>query len=976
MGLKVIFINVNSIVSRRRRHYLQLFVERHRPDVLLIAEHRLSGRHRFLLRGYTVYRQDRTGRRGGGTAVCLTERLRGERLMADLGDIEGTIVRVRGIDGGHVTVLSLYLRPQDTLRMADLDALYDAVGSGEVIIGADLNAKHTHWGGTVVNPSGRILYEWLVTNPTIVVRPTAAATRCTFTAQSFIDVFLTTVGLGLTDAIRAGDGLRTLDYDSDHMAVLLEAVTGGLERRVPKEIFAYRRMRVPDFNRLLGEELSGHGLPLDRNVTTGEIDAAVGSLTAAIDVAMNGSIPKFRPGGDFMIELPSDILQLIRQKKTLRRRMFRVHDLQEHNIIRATVRNLDNIIGQRIRIFEEEHLLRVLDGIPANADMFRKVKALSGAFNKRGIGDLVGPDGRMVVSDEDKLDIMAAEFSGMQADPAGVGDMDTSTVADNLPMVEFGRDFLADGSTVTGSPRAPLRLITRSEIGGVLKRLNNKRSSGNDGIPNFVIKRMHHRFWDHLAVLFNHCINLGYFPRSWKSSKVVPILKPGKDPTEPCSYRPISLLSSLAKLFEIFIHERMRDHIETEGVMRDFQFGFRRATSTTHALMAFADRITRGLNNRSATIAVSLDFRKAFDSVWQEGIIYKMRNFYGFDPYMVRLVRDYLVGRTLSVHLDDTLSHPRPVTAGVPQGSVLGPTLYNLFLADIPPPEGDELVVIYADDILVAATHARAKIAERRLTQYLEILRRYFVEWRLVLNVDKCACITFKGRRSRLYPNARGFIPVIRIGDSVISNCSTLKYLGVVFQEDFTFTRHVDHVLRKGRAAFHTLHWLMTRRGGLSKRVKLTIYKQLIRPTMTYAFPVWYTISSHQMERIRILERKTLSYCLDLRRRRTAQGHYISPSCRDIYDGSNTCRVDVFMTVAAIAQLSICPTHENGMVRDCSLSRGDFDRLLATEGYLPPMGLLRMSESGMLFDASGRLIFYHRRYRTYGFDDLVYRTDQ
>lgn len=218
---------------------------------------------------------------------------------------------------------------------------------------------------------------------------------------------------------------------------------------------------------------------------------------------------------------------------------------------------------------------------------------------KKKIGDLIDSNGQKVTSDEEKSNIIAACFANAQT---------YGTPVTNNPMVIFGHDFLANGQVISADI-LPVRLIKPSEIGDVLRRLNNKKSGGHDGIPNYIIIRTYYRIWVYLTLIYNHCPNTGYFPRMWKSSRVIPIIKQGKDHTTAISYRPISLLPSLGKLFEIFILERINEHIEDDNTLKNCQFVFRRGTSKAHPLMALSGKITKGLKNRSATIAVSLDLK-------------------------------------------------------------------------------------------------------------------------------------------------------------------------------------------------------------------------------------------------------------------------------------------------------------------------------------------------------------------------------
>lgn len=143
--LKTIFINVNSIISKHRRHYLQIFVDRHKQDILFIAEHHLSQKHRFELRKYKSHRQNRIGQIRGGTVIFLKENIKYENIHMELTCMEGTAVKVRKNNGVDIYIFSLYCRPQTIIETIDLDTIADIIGTKEAIIGADLNAKNIIW---------------------------------------------------------------------------------------------------------------------------------------------------------------------------------------------------------------------------------------------------------------------------------------------------------------------------------------------------------------------------------------------------------------------------------------------------------------------------------------------------------------------------------------------------------------------------------------------------------------------------------------------------------------------------------------------------------------------------------------------------------------------------------------------------------------------------------------------------------------
>lgn len=283
-------------------------------------------------------------------------------------------------------------------------------------------------------------------------------------------------------------------------------------------------------------------------------------------------------------------------------------------------------------------------------------------------------------------------------------------------------------------------------------------------------------------------------------------------------------------------------------------------------------------------------------------------------------------------------------------------------------------MTIYADDILVAATHCKAKIANRDLNNFLTTLADYFDNWRMRLNTPKCSAIIFKGKIGKLYKNARQYIPRVTIGRETIANVDRLKYLGVVFQENMSFVAHLDHILVKCKGAFAAYSGVMRSRKGLATKLKLAIYRAIIRPRLSYAFSIWSAITSHQMERLRVAERKMLRYCLNLKWKLTEWGFYSCPANKLVYELSKLERIDVFMTRVAIGLLDRAADSENELIRRCAIEREDLDRIIHTEGFLTPMCLNKFPNENIVKD--GKLVLYHRRFNSYNFDDLVYDTSQ
>lgn len=199
-----------------------------------------------------------------------------------------------------------------------------------------------------------------------------------------------------------------------------------------------------------------------------------------------------------------------------------------------------------------------------------------------------------------------------------------------------------------------------------------------------------------MTKIFNWCLCNGYFPKIFKDARVIPILKPGKNPKSPASYRPISMLSVMDKLFEKVVQARLTSFCDRNNVIHKHQFGFKKGHSTIHQIKRIEKMISHNMVNRKSTGVVLLDVEKAFDSVWHNGLLYKLHKF-NLPIYLEKIIKSFLTDRVFSVCVDKKNSTLRDIPAGVPQGSILSPTLYSLFTSDFKSLK-NQSVAFYADD--------------------------------------------------------------------------------------------------------------------------------------------------------------------------------------------------------------------------------------------------------------------------------------
>jgi hypothetical protein len=224
------------------------------------------------------------------------------------------------------------------------------------------------------------------------------------------------------------------------------------------------------------------------------------------------------------------------------------------------------------------------------------------------------------------------------------------------------------------APASESTLTTPSEVIKTIKGLKVGKSSGPNCVPNRVLRRLPKRAITFLTKVFNAVLRRQYFPPVWKHTRVLPILKSGKNPTQPSSYRSRSLLDTVGKLFDKILLNRVLWEVKERGLLIDEQFGFRPKHSTTLQLARLVERVNRNFDERRLTGAVFLDVAKAFDTVWVKGLLYKL-TVVKIPSYMVKILSSYLDGNTLRTSFNTATSTSRVKRAGVAQGEIASRSL-------------------------------------------------------------------------------------------------------------------------------------------------------------------------------------------------------------------------------------------------------------------------------------------------------------
>ena len=268
------------------------------------------------------------------------------------------------------------------------------------------------------------------------------------------------------------------------------------------------------------------------------------------------------------------------------------------------------------------------------------------------------------------------------------------------------------------------------------------------------------------------------------------LLKPDKLPSLTTSYRPISLISSIMKLFERVIEQRLHSYLEDIGFINKYQSGFRQNKSTDDHLFRLSQSVMESFNRREHVVAAFLDVEKAFDNVWHNGLRYKIFML-DLPTKMTCWLSDFLVGRVIQVNVNGFLSDQINPTTGVPQGPVLIPLLFLIYVNDLPKPHHRQNSKSqFADDTALWAASRNVHIAVKLLQKDLRKLAKWCAKWRIKLNPEKTKVILF----SRSYLAGKPE-PTLKLYGERLKFYPQVKFLGITFDSKFTFKKHFEDIL-------------------------------------------------------------------------------------------------------------------------------------------------------------------------------------
>ena len=800
--------NAEGITNKKTE--LEHFLHENSVNICCVQETHLQEGKPFKIRGYQVFRNDRQGRTKGGVMTLVRNNLKASETKRQTGEAE--FIQTRITSTTCTLDLVNYYCPND--KALSLDAI-QVTDSGFLIAG-DFNSQSQCWGYDTLDKRGEDIEAWqdekhliLANNPSD--EPTFYSRRWHSTTTP--DLALCTEDIHKRLSRKVGPQLG----GSDHRPVLLH-ISGKTPVDCPQHPrWNYKKARWGLFA-IRTNELTRDVTVEGRNINNVVRDFNTSILKAAKETIPRGVRKNYTPYW-------TQPLQDSHDKLTRAREEAETNPSQENNI------KLQQCKAQYLKT-KLECTRKSWREKTENLNMERdttKMWRLTRALNDEGYA------GQKITLEENGKTLAggpaANTFAKAYAQESNI------TVPRHLEKEVRQEE---KERRKTDSHDAMKEDITMAELKKAIRQLKKKKSPGPDGVTNEMLQHLGNTTTQKLLDIFNLSWRSGQVPQCWKEATMIPVLKKGKNRTKAASFRPISLTSCICKTLERIINQRMQWYLESESIILPEQAGFRRHKSTEDQTTHLAQVIEDSFQAQKVTLAAFIDLQKAFDKVWKDGLLVKLLRS-GIQGNMYRWTKSYLHNRRARVLVDGRCGRKVLLRQGVPQGGVLSPTLFILFMNDLVPelPKGVH-AALYADDLVLWSTEEYATTATYRMQQALDMLTAWTNTWCVTINKEKSSATLFT-----LSTKARG--GPLRLEETPLRYEDQQTYLGVTFDKRLTWKQHVQSAEAKARRKLNIMRKLAGTEWGANENILKNVYQGSVRPHLEYGSSSWMTAAqSHQ----------------------------------------------------------------------------------------------------------------------------------
>lgn len=792
--LRIVTWNANGL--NQRAHELEIFLHENNIDIALISETHFSNKNFIRIKGFNSYWTTHpSGRARGGSAVLIKNNIK-HYQQEDIREsyMQATVISIQ-YNGANLNIAAVYCPPRHTPTKSQFNDVFNKLGP-RFITGGDYNIKHTAWGSRLISPGkGNALFNAIHENKCKYLSPGGPTYWPTDTGKlpDLLDFFIIK---GISSSYTRVEGIN--DLTSDHIPVLLSVSATVIKKKKKQNLT--NRFTDWDLFREKLEELVELKVSLKSNE---ELEQQTNNFIGYIRMAASLATPESKDKAEIEVKYPAEIRELIKERRKARR----IWHLTRNPADKTTFNRISNKVNRLIKSFKQDCFDNYLSGLGPEMDKDYSLWKATSKFKRPvvRVPPIRNAQGSWVRQDKEKAELFAQHLATV------FQPHDIQSNIDVTPVYQPNQDF---------------KRVTPMETAEAIdKSLNQKKAPGIDEISPGLFKELPGKAIIMITYLFNAYMRLKYVPKCFKTAQIIMLKKPGKPDEEVTSYRPISLLPTLSKLFEKLLLKRLKPMVNVP----DFQFGFRNNHSTIDQVHRITTVIEQALEEKKFCPAVFLDVSQAFDRVWHEGLIFKMSKM--LPQNYCQLLESYLSGRQFRVIHEEACSDFYPTLAGVPQGSVLGPLLYLLYTADIPT-TNKTFIGTFADDTIIMSVDNSQPRAVKNLQQAMNIVTKWTFDWKIVLNELKSTHVTFTLRHKN------NNLPIYLNGVQV-PQAESAKYLGLHLDSRLNWKHHVRQKAEQIRLKQRQMYWFIGHHSKMNLYCKRLVYQTIFKPIWMYGAQLW-----------------------------------------------------------------------------------------------------------------------------------------
>jgi hypothetical protein len=794
--LNLLVINFQSI--RNKKEELELMLIEQNIDIVLGSETHLStdiSDNELLHPSYTCYRRDRED--GYGGVIIITKKRFAVEKIVTSKTCEFLAVKIQ-TRKQPIIIATAYRPPRSTIVEAEnikkeLIMLHSKFKANPIWFGGDLNLPDIDWSTNSITKHQypkEINECFLDTFSTcnleqIVDFPTRG--------PNTLDI-MTTNRPNLVTNCSPNMGLS--DHDT---SIYLEIDCHAKKTKpVKRQIFLWNQADINILQQHVAAEVANF---MTNNSLETHIDNMWGSFRKLVETSMKFVPSKLSSTRFSQPWVTKSCKRLSRRKKRAYNRARRTTLQSDWDKFKALTKETRTTCKQAFNKYVRDCICPDINKNRKRFFSFIKSKKCDNI----GVSPLRDKSGKVHVDDKTKAILLNQQFVSVFSNDDG-----------KCPNMTSPR-----------SPTMPEITVTVNGVKQLLTNIDPYKASGADMVPARFLKEFATEIAPALTLIFNASLRQGIVPSEWKEAIINPTYKPGKnDRGNAENYRPISLTSISCKILEHIIHSNVIKHLEYKSILTDTQHGFRKRRSCVTQLVLVANDFAKSLNRSKQLDTILLDFSKAFDKVNHRKLLLKMDH-YGIRGQVLDWVSNFLNGRTQRVVINGESSPNANITSGVPQGTVLGPLLFLIYINDIPDRVKSHLRLFADDSYLYRIINSQQDTIQ--LQKDLDELIKWENEWSMEFHPDKCKLLRVTNKMNPIHSD-------YHMHSQKLSTVDTAKYLGVVLHKKLSWKPHVDAMCKK---ADKTRGFLQRNLRGCPQDVKSQCYKTYVRPILEYASVVW-----------------------------------------------------------------------------------------------------------------------------------------